>query len=124
MLAFFFFVIAIVRRSKPMFKLGTAVAIAPLSLYALTYWFYDVHIPRLNKQQEKAYAGSYTLIMNREENTDIPYEKQARLLLNADNTFELGRNDFINFHGKGTWRAGATDDGQFEFRDSNNAVLF
>jgi hypothetical protein len=125
LLVLFFFVIAAVRRSKRMLKIGLAIAIIPLSLYALIYWFYDIHIPKLNKQAEKVYAGTYVMISpNTSGNTNAGYTQPTRLILNTNNTFLIDKNKFISFHGQGTWRAGATEDGHFEFRDNKNSIIF
>jgi hypothetical protein len=125
LLAVFFFVIAAVRQSKTMFKFGLLTAIVPLFLYSLTYWFYDIHIPKLNKQEEKRYVGTYVKVENNNpDNKEINYTHEIKLILNADNTFQLDQNTFTNFYGKGTWKAGATDDGQFEFRDNTNSIIF
>jgi|GEM_PF-4058577 len=125
LLTLFFFVIAIVRQSKRMFKIGLAIAIVPLSLYALTYWFYDIHIPKQNKQVEKIYAGTYVMISpSTSGNANAAYKQPPQLILNTDNTFLLDKNKYITFHGQGTWRAGATEDGHFEFRDNQNSIVF
>lgn len=121
LLALFFFVVALVRKSKTMFKIGLAVCVVPLSLYGLTYWFYDIHIPRLNKQTEKNYAGTYNMTHSDDDTTN--YEN-VRLTLNSDNTFYLDKNNFTNFAGNGKWKAGATDDEQFEFKDNGNSIKF
>lgn len=125
LLALFFFVIAIIRQSKPLFKFGMLITIVPLSLYGLTYWFYHIHIPDLNKQAEQAYAGIYVMITSDSTGiTNSTFKESPQLILNVDNTFHLDRNDFTSFYGKGTWKAGATDEGQFEFKDSINFVIF
>lgn len=124
LLALFFFVLSIVRQSKRMFKIGLTIAVVPLFLYALTYWFYDIHIPGLNKQEEKEYAGTYVMVSSNADDLSAAYRQQPKLVLNEDNTFELDKNNFTAFYGKGTWKAGATDDGQFEFRDAGNSILF
>ena len=125
LLAVFFLVMALVRQSKRMFKVGLILAIIPLSLYALTYWFYNIHIPNSNKQQEKAYAGTYVMITSiGTADKAILNMKQPRLILNMNNTFQLDKNEVTLFYGKGTWKAGATDDGQFEFKDNNNSIVF
>ena len=121
LLALFFFVIALVRQSKTMLKIGLAVCIVPLSLYGLTYWFYDIHIPSLNRQTEERYAGTY--IMTRSDN-DSTKDIDVRLTLNSDNTFQLDKNNFSKFTGIGKWKAAATDDGQFEFMDNGNSIKF
>ena len=121
LLALFFFVVALVKQSKTMFKIGLAVCIVPLSLYGLTYWFYDIHIPSLNKQTKEKYAGTY--IMTHSDDDTTKYI-DVRLTLNSDNTFHLDKNNFTNFAGNGKWKAGATDDGQFEFKDNGNSIKF
>jgi len=121
LLALFFFVVAVVRQSKTMFKIGLAVCIVPLSLYGLTYWFYDIHIPSLDKQTEEKYAGTY--IMTHGDNDTTKY-MGVRLILNSDNTYHLDKNNFTDFAGNGKWKAGATDDGKFEFRDNGNSIKF
>lgn len=125
LLAIFFFVLAIVRQSKRLFKIGLMIAAVPLFLYALTYWFYDIYIPGLNKQEEKEYAGTYVMVSpNNTDDLSAVYGQQPKLILNADNTFQLDKNGFTAFYGKGTWKAGATDDGQFEFKDLDNSIVF
>jgi uncharacterized protein with PQ loop repeat len=125
LLALFFFIVGLVRQSKTMFKTGLAIVVVPLSFFALTYWFYRIHIPNLNRQQEQEYVGIYVLVSsNNSYDMSNAYTQQPRLVLNADNTFQLDKNDFTAFYGKGTWKAGATDDGQFEFKDSKNSIIF
>ena len=125
MLALFFFIVGLVRHSKTMMKVGLAVAVVPLSLFALTHWFYRIHIPGLNRKQEQEYVGTYVMVSpNNSDDLINAYRQQPRLVLRTDNTFQLDKNDFIEFNGKGTWKAGATDDGQFEFKDSNNSIVF
>jgi len=125
LLAFFFFTFALVRHSKTMLKIGLAVAVVPLSLFALTYWFYRIHVPNLSRQQEQEYIGTYIMVPpNSFNDLDNIYRKQPRLVLNEDNTFQLDKNDFTGFYGYGTWKAGATDDGQFEFKDKRNSIVF
>jgi hypothetical protein len=125
LLALFFFIVGLVRHSKTMLKIGLAVAVVPISLFALTHWFYDIHVPDLNRQQEQEYVGTYvTVSPNNSDDVSNAYRQQPRLILNADNTFQLDKNDFTAFYGKGTWKGGATDDGQFEFKDSNNSIVF
>ena len=121
LLALFFFVIALVRQSKTMFKIGLAVCIVPLFLYGLTYWFYDIHIPTLNKQTEEKYAGTY--IMTHSDDDTTTY-LDVRLTLNSDNTSQIDKNNFTDFTGDGKWKSGATDDGQFEFKDNSNSIKF
>lgn len=125
LLALFFFIVALVRHSKTMLKIGLAVAAVPLSFFVLTYWFYSIHIPNLNRQQEQEYVGTYIMLPpnSLDDLTNI-YKQQPRLVLNADNTFQLDKNDFTGFYGNGTWKAGATDDGQFEFKDKTNSIVF
>ena len=125
LLALVCIILAIVRKSNRLLKIGTLVALIPLTLFALSYWYYNIHIPKLNKQQEKAYTGTYimTTTTNIPDN-DMINTPPPRLILNADNTFQLEKNSFISFYGKGTWKAGATDDGQFEFKDHNNSTVF
>jgi hypothetical protein len=125
LLAVFFFVLAIVRGSRAMFKIGLGIAIVPLSLYALTYWFYDIHIPKLNKQVKIEYVGTYVLIStNGSDDMGTAYKTQTKLVLKTDNTFWIDKNDFMSFYGEGTWKAGATDNGQFEFKDKRNSIVF
>ena len=102
LLVLFFFVIAAVRRSKRMLKIGLAIAIIPLSLYALIYWFYDIHIPKLNKQAEKVYAGTYVMISpNTSGNTNAGYTQPTRLILNTNNTFLIDKKSSSVFMVKG-----------------------
>lgn len=125
LLALFFFIVGLVRHSKTMLKIGLAVAVVPLSLFALTYWFYRIHLPNLNKQQEQEYIGIYVMVSpNNSDDLSSAYRQQPRLILHTDNTFQLDKNDFTAFYGKGTWKAGATDDGQFEFKNNNNSIVF
>lgn len=125
LLALFFFVLAIARKSKRMFKIGLGIAVVPLSFYALTLWFYDIHIPKQNKQVEKVYAGTYVMVWpSTSENFASADAQPPQLTLNTDNTFHLDKNKFIRFYGHGTWRAGATEDGHFEFKDKSNSVIF
>ena len=125
LLALFFFIVALVRHSKTMLKIGLAVAAVPLSLFVLTYWFYRIHIPNLNRQQEQEYVGAYIMVPpNSFDDLTNIYKQQPRLVLNEDNTFQFDKNDFTGFYGNGTWKAGATDDGQFEFMDNNNSIVF
>ncbi|RPD43443.1 hypothetical protein [Paracnuella aquatica] len=125
LLALFFFVFALFRKSKRMLKIGLGIAVVPLSLYALTYWFYDIHIPKLNKRVEKVYAGTYIMVWpGTSENTGSADKQPTQLILNTDNTFQLDKNKFTSFYGHGTWRAGATEDGHFEFKDKNNSIIF
>src|SRR5690606_39029319 len=98
-----------------------AVSIVPLSLYGLTYWFYHIHIPRMNEQTEEKYAGTYIMTSSIVDTTNRNY---VRLTLNSDNTFHLDENNFTVFKGDGKWKAGATDDGQFEFKDNGNSIKF
>ena len=121
LLALFFFVVALARKSKTMFKIGLCVCIVPLSLYGLTYWFYDIHIPSLNKQTEERYVGTYIMTHSDDDTTKF---EDVRLTLNKDNTFHLDKNSFTDFAGNGKWKAGATDDGQFEFKDGGNSIKF
>ena len=108
-----------------MFKTGLSIAIVPLSLYVLTYWFYEIHIPKMNKQIEKVYAGTYVMVWpSISEYTNSAYTQIPQLVLNTDNTFLLDKNKYITFHGQGTWRAGATEDGHFEFRDNKDSIIF
>jgi hypothetical protein len=124
LLALFFFVIAIIRQSIRIFKIGLTIAVVPLFLYGLTYWFYDIHIAKLNKQEEKEYIGTYVMVSPTANDLSAAYGQQPKLVLNADNTFQLDKNDFTAFNGKGTWKAGVTDDGQFEFKDAGNSIVF
>lgn len=125
LLALLFFVIAAFRKSKTMFKIGLGITTVPLLLYILTYWYYHIHIPELNKRVENAYAGTYVMLASSSVgNSGIKYQQQPQLILNTDNTFKLDQNDFTSFSGKGTWRAGATEDGHFEFRDNKNTIVF
>jgi hypothetical protein len=119
--ALFFFIVSLVRQSKTMFKLGLAICIVPVSIYGLIFWYYDIHIPRLNRQMEQRYAGTYTMNVS---NSDTNVNTEVSLVLNRDNTFRLDKNNLINFIGDGKWKAGATDDGQFEFRDNKNSIRF
>jgi hypothetical protein len=121
LLALFFFVVAFVKQSKTMFKIGLAFCIIPLSLYGLTYWFYDNHIPSLNKQTEERYAGTYIMTNNDNDTTEYI---NVKLTLNNNNTFHLDKNNFTNFVGSGKWKTGATDEGQFEFKDNSNVIIF
>lgn len=125
LLALFFFIVGLVRHSKTLFKIGMAVSVVPLSLFALTYWFYRIHIPNLNRQQEQEYVGTYVMLSpSNSDDLSNAYRQQPRLVLNSDNTFQLDKNNFSAFYGKGTWKAGATDDGQFEFKDNKNSIVF
>ncbi|ULQ57138.1 hypothetical protein KJS94_02865 [Flavihumibacter rivuli] len=124
LLALFFFVLAIFRKSKRLFKIGLGVAVVPFSLYALTCWFYDIHIPRLNKKVEKEYAGTYVMVWPSSSENSGSDNRQPHLVLKTDNTFQLDKNNYIRFYGQGTWRAGATEDGHFEFKDKNNSIVF
>ena len=125
LLALFFLIVGILRHSKTMLKIGLAVAVVPLSLFALTYWFYRIHVPNLNKQQEQECVGTYVMVSPSSSNeVSNAYGQQPRLVLNRDNTFQLDKNDFTAFYGTGTWKAGATDDGQLEFKDSKNSIVF
>jgi hypothetical protein len=125
LLALFFFIIGFFRHSKTMLKIGLAVAVVPLSLFVLTPWFYRIRVPNLNRQQEQEYVGTYVMVSpSNADNVSNAYRQQPRLVLNTDNTFELDKNGFTAFYGKGTWKAGATDDGQFEFKDSKNSIVF
>jgi len=121
LLAVFFFAISAIRKSKTMFKLGIGVLIVPACLYGLTYWYYDIYIANSNKETEKEFVGKYFLISDDDSTYSPTYLK-----LYEDNTFELGRNNFSTFYGKGVWKAGATDNGQFEFKESknDNSVIF
>ena len=91
LLALFFFVFALVRQSKTMFKIGLAVCIVPLFLYGLAYWFYDIHIPSLDKQTEEKYVGTYIMTHGNDDTTKYI---DIRLTLNSDNTFHLDKNSF------------------------------
>jgi len=125
LLALFFFVLAAFRKSLTMCKTGLALTTIPLLLYAVTYWFYYIYVPKINKQEEKAYAGTYIMVAPYSNDTaDSIYKYQPQLILNTDNSFQLDPNDFTSFNGKGTWRAGATEDGHFEFRDNKNSIIF
>ncbi|HEY0676854.1 MAG TPA: hypothetical protein VGD17_01165 [Chitinophagaceae bacterium] len=125
MLALFFIIMAVVRHSRRMLKLGFIVAIIPVSMFALAYWFYKDRIPGLLKREEISYAGTYIMIAS--DTTDAmarQFRQQTKITLNADNTFQLDKNNFTSFYGSGTWKAGATDDGQFEFRDTMSNIIF
>ena len=61
----FFFIVALIRRSKTMVKIGLIVSIIPISAYLLTYWYYEIHIPSLNKQEEEKYSGTYIMTVDR-----------------------------------------------------------
>jgi hypothetical protein len=124
MLALILIVISVFRQSKNLFVSGLITAMIPLSLYALSYWYYKVRIPELIRQEENSYAGTYRITDSDSTDTKDPFVQITKITLYADNTFQLDKNDFTPFHGKGTWRAGATDDGQFEFRDSKKSVVF
>ena len=125
LLALFFFIVAIVRHSKSMFKIGLAITIVPLFLFGVIFWYYDIHIPILNWQIEKSYAGKYVMIPEGDPyHPSYIYGSNPRLILNRDGSFHLDSNHFSRFSGRGTWRSGATDDGQFEFRDNRNAIVF
>ena len=117
LLAIFFFVIALIRKSKTMLYLGLGVSIIPIVLYGLTFWFYDVHLPRQYKQEETNYLGTYELQNNQSNKT-------LELRLYSKNIFEIDKIKGIRFSGKGIWKAGQTDDGQFTFYDNNNSIVF
>lgn len=121
LLSLFFFGAAIIRPSKTMLKIGLAVSVIPLSLYGINYWYYHIHVPRLNKKTEQSYLGSYRMLLNENDTTG---NIRVQLTLNDDNTFFLDSNDVINFAGKGKWRAGATDAGDFEFTDDDDSLKF
>ena len=125
LLALFFFVLAIVRQSKTMFKIGLGITVVPLSLFALIYCFYYIHIPNLNRKNDKAYAGTYVMILTNDSgDANGVYRQQPQLVLKEDNSFHLDKNHFTSFYGEGTWKSGATDDGQFEFRDKTKSIVF
>jgi hypothetical protein len=124
LLAVLFFVFAAIRGSKTMLKTGLFVTIIPLSLFFISYWFYEIYIPKINKQVERLYVGTYVMLPQVDEKPDIDNKMRPRLILNSDNTFQLDRNDLIPFHGKGTWRAGETEDGHFGFRDIKDSTIF
>ena len=124
LLALYFFVIALVRQSKTMFHFGLVSSIVPLFLYVLTFWYYDIHIPSFNKREEIKYVGIYASDTGKEiTDNGLPDKKSFKLTLNSDNTFELEENQYLNFSGKGTWKAGGTDDGQFTF-EKDGAIIF
>jgi hypothetical protein len=125
LLALFFFILSGIRRSKTMLTTGLIIVIVPLLLSALAYWYYDVHIPGLIKQEERLYTGTYIMTARgTSDSSGVGYGKQIKITLNGDNSFQLDINDFTSFNGKGTWKAGATDDGQFEFRDARDSIVF
>ncbi len=115
LLAIFFFVIALVRQSKAMLLFGLFTSAIPLSLYGLTYWYYDVHIPGLNRELELEYVGTY--------HSQSPVNSII-FVLKSDSTFEMKENKYFHFSGKGSWQAGATDDGQFEFKNGNSLLFW
>ena len=117
LLAIFFFVIALIRNSKIMLYNGLGISVIPLVLWLLTYWFYDVHLPKQNKKEETNYLGTYVLETSNSINT-------TRLKLYSDNLFEIDNIDGMRFSGKGIWKAGKTDDGQLTFYDNNNSIVF
>ncbi len=117
LLAIFFFVFALIRRSKAMFYLGIGVSIIPLVLYALTFWFYDIHLKSQYKQEQIDYLGTYLL-----QNTSSNENSELKLLTN--NIFEIDKIDGIKFSGKGVWKSGQTDDGQLTFYDNHNSIVF
>ena len=121
LLAAFFLVASAVRQSKTMFKIGLSICLIPLSLYGLSYWYYDVHIPRLTKRMEEKYSGTY-LMVQADNKTLI--SSNVKLILSPDNTFQLDENDIMPCIGRGKWKAAATDDGQFEFKDNFNSTQF
>lgn len=124
LLAIFFFIIALVRQSKTMLYFGLGTSIVPLILYGLTFWYYDIHIPALNKKEEMQYVGTYLSDTGKEiTENGLPDKKAFKLTLNSDNTFQLEQNEYLRFSGKGTWEAGTTDDGQFTFKN-NGSIIF
>ena len=117
LLAIFFFVIVVIRKSKSMLYLGLGLSIIPLFLYGLTFWFYDIHLPKQYKQEEINYLGTYEL-------QNFQPNKNFRLTLYSNNIFEIDNIKDLNFSGKGIWKAGQTDDGQLTFYDNDKSIVF
>lgn len=125
LLAIFFFVIALVRRSKTMLYFGLGISIVPLFLYGLSFWFYDIHIPALNQKEEMQYVGTYLSDTGKEiTENGLPDKEAFKLQLYSNNTFQLERNEYLNFSGKGTWEADKTDDGKFTFKNNGSIVFW
>jgi hypothetical protein len=121
-LAGFFLVVAAVRHSKTMLRIGLVIIVLPVAICGVMYWYYHFHIPGLNKDIESEYVGTYIL---HEKDGDLPKGgNKVTLQLNRDNTFYLAKNTFSSFSGFGLWRSGATDDGRFEFEYQKKSARF
>jgi len=120
----FFIIVGILRHSKTMIRIGCLVALIPLTLFCLVYWFYDIHIPNHYKKQKLDYIGTYTLISSDDTKSENEAESLPKLTLYPNDTFEISKSSYLFYFGKGTWKVGATDEGQFEFKDSLNTTIF
>ena len=115
--AVFFFVIALIRRSKTMFYLGLGISVVPLFLYGLTFWYYNIHMSGQYQQEQTNYLGTYVL--------QSPHSnEELTLILYSNNAFEIDRIKGFTFSGKGFWKAGQTEEGQLTFYNSQNSIVF
>ena len=123
--AIFFLLTALFRKSKAMLTFGIFASIVPIVLYLITYWYYDIFIPRQNKLEETEYVGKYISNTGKELTEDgLPDKNFFHLTINSNNTFDLEINNYINFSGQGQWNSGETDDGQLTFKDRNSIVFW
>lgn len=123
MLALFLLISGLVKKSKPLIQIGLIICIIPAFLIGLFYWYYNIHLPNINKQEESKYTGTYFLQMT--PGTDSgDFKTPKTLILHADNTFELNKSEVFDYSGHGSWRSGATDDGQLEFKNDQGHILF
>jgi len=75
----------------------------------------------MNKQIEEKYLGTFIMTYRGDDTTKY---LDVKMTLKGDNKFHLDKNDFTDFSGNGFCKSGATEDGQFVFRDMSNSIIF
>src|SRR5688572_5668801 len=93
-----FIISGLIKRSSGLMRIGFILSIIPVICFGLFYWYYDVHIPKIEQENVIYFSGKYAL--------DFPMsyksEKQQKFLsLKSDMTFHLDSTPGMDFHGHG-----------------------
>lgn len=93
--------VGLIKRSSGLKKMGFVLSIIPVICFGLFYWYYDIHLSKINKENVVYFSGRYELDSSFNNVREV---KQYSLTLSPDMTFQLDSTPGLHFQGKGYWK--------------------